>query len=215
MYPVDLPAMQDWKSRLINAVSPLEKGVRPLEVGGFKPPGEGLYRPGRTAAVLVPIIDQESPEVVLTLRARNLAQHPGQVSFPGGSVEHADSSAVETAIRETREEIGIAETTIKPIGFLDRFDTISDYRVLPVVGLLDSGLAWVPDRSEVDEVFTVPLSYITDESRFRRTEREYKGVQHTIWSLTWEEHVIWGVTAAISAIALSASIPVGSPLASR
>lgn len=189
--------MHDWKSRLIKAVSPLEEGVRPLEVSGFKPPGESQYRPGRTAAVLVPIIDQDSPEVVLTLRSRDLAHHPGQVSFPGGSVERMDGSAVETAMRETHEEIGIPQTTIQPIGFLDRFDTISDYRVLPVVGLLQSGLVWVPDSSEVDEVFTVPLSYITDESQFRRTEREYKGVKHTIWSLTWGEHVIWGVTAAI------------------
>lgn len=189
--------MQDWKSRLISAVSPLDEGVRPLEVSGFRPPGEVQYRPGRTAAVLVPIIDQDAPEVVLTLRSRDLAHHPGQVSFPGGSVEQVDGSAVETAMRETREEIGIPESTIQPIGFLDRFDTISDYRVLPVVGLLDSGLKWIPDRSEVDEVFTVPLAYIMDDSQFRRTEREYKGVQHTIWSLTWGEHVIWGVTAAI------------------
>lgn len=189
--------MQDWKSRLIGAVSPLEEGVRPLQVGGYKPPGEDQYRPGRTAAVLVPVIDQHSPEVVLTLRARHLAHHPGQVSFPGGSVDEVDGSAVETAMRETREEIGIPESTIQPIGFLDRFDTISDYRVLPVVGLLESGLKWIPDRSEVDEVFTVPLSYITDESRFRKTQREYRGVNHTIWSLTWEGHVIWGVTAAI------------------
>lgn len=190
-------AMEDWKSRLIDAVSPLEHGVRPLQVGGFKPPGEQQYRPGRTAAVLVPIIDQKSPEVVLTLRARDLAHHPGQVSFPGGAMERADGSAVETAMRETREEIGICETTIEPIGFLDRFDTISDYRVLPVVGLLKPGLEWVPDSTEVDEVFTVPLSYIIDDSRFRRTEREYQGVSHTIWSLTWGGHVIWGVTAAI------------------
>lgn len=189
--------MQDWKTQLINAVSPLEEGVRPLQVSGYKPPGEDLYRPGRTAAVLVPVIDQASPEVVLTRRALHLAHHPGQVSFPGGSVDNVDGSAVETAMRETREEIGIAESTIQPIGFLDRFDTISDYRVLPVVGLLEAGLKWVPDASEVDEVFTVPLSYITDDSQFRRTEREYKGIQHTIWSLTWEEHVIWGVTAAI------------------
>jgi len=189
--------MPDWKARLIKAVSPLEHGVGPLEVTGFKPPGEELYRPGRTAAVLVPIIDQQQPEVVLTLRSRDLAHHPGQVSFPGGAMESIDGSAVETAMRETREEIGIAETTVKPIGFLDRFDTISDYRVLPVVGLLEPGLNWIPDSREVDEVFTVPLSYITDVSRFHRTEREYRGQVHTIWSLNWESHVIWGVTAAI------------------
>ena len=189
--------MQDWKSRLMSAVSPLDKGVSSLQVGGFKPPGEKQYRPARTAAVLVPIIDQENPEVVFTLRARDLAHHPGQVSFPGGAVERSDNSAVQTAIRETREEIGIAETAIQAIGFLDRFDTISDYRVLPVVGLLEPNLKWNPDHTEVDEVFTVPLSIITDSSRYRCTERDYKGARHMIWSLTWGEHVIWGVTAAI------------------
>ena len=189
--------MHDWKARLMAAVSPLEHGVRPLQVSGFKPQGEARYRPGRTAAVLVPIIDQENPELVLTLRARDLAHHPGQVSFPGGAVEEADGSAVDTAMRETREEIGIAGSTIQPIGFLDRYDTISDYRVLPVVALLDSGLTWVPDRTEVEKVFTVPLSYIVDDANYRSTEREYKGNTHTIWSLTWDGNVIWGVTAAI------------------
>lgn len=189
--------MEDWKARLMAAVSPLEHGVRPLQVGGFRPPGETAYRPGRTAAVLVPIIDQDEPELVLTLRARDLSHHPGQVSFPGGAMEHVDGTAVETAMRETHEEIGVAAASIRPIGFLDRFDTISDYRVLPVVGLLQPGLRWVPDRTEVEEVFTVPFSFIADTARFKRTEREYAGEIHTIWSLTWGGHVIWGVTAAI------------------
>jgi 8-oxo-dGTP pyrophosphatase MutT (NUDIX family) len=189
--------MSDWKTRLLAAVSPFEKGVQPLQVSGIRRPEEPDYRPGRTAAVLVPIIDQNEPELVLTLRARDLAHHPGQVSFPGGAVEGVDGSAVETAMRETREEIGVAESFIRPVGFLDRFDTVSDYRILPVVGLLQPGLEWVPDPTEVDEVFTVPFSYITDPSRFRRSEREYHGTTYTIWSLTWEGHVIWGVTAAI------------------
>jgi len=193
----DTAQMNDWKGRLIAAVSPLAEGVRPLQVGGYKPTGDSQYRPGRTAAVLVPIIDQQEPELVLTLRARDLSHHPGQVSFPGGAVERADGSAVETALRETREEIGIPEAAVRPIGFLDRYDTISDYRVLPVVGLLEPGLIWVPDRAEVDEVFTVPFSYLTDPSRYRQTEREYQGVTHPIWSLSWQGHVIWGVTAAI------------------
>lgn len=194
------------------AVSPFAEGVQPLQVGGFKPPGGLQYRPGRTAAVLVPVIDQDDPELVLTLRARDLAHHPGQVCFPGGAIERPGETAVETALRETREEIGVPETAIRPIGFLDRYDTVSDYRVLPVVGLLQPGLEWAPDRTEVDEVFTVPLSYITDHSRFRRTAREYQGVTHTIWSLTWDERVIWGVTAAIirnlvDRLELSAAVP--------
>lgn len=188
---------RDWKSQLVSAVSPLELGVRPLKVRGFSPPGESNYRPGLTAAVLVPIIDQPEPEIVLTLRSKNLAHHPGQVSFPGGAVEEVDGSAVETAMREAFEEIGIPRTSITPLGFLDRYDSISDYRILPVVGLMKPIDAFVLDRTEVDEVFTVPWSYITDRSNYRQIEREHSGVRHTIWSLTWEDRLVWGVTAAI------------------
>lgn len=189
--------MVHWKTSLQAAVSPLNQGVQPLRVRGFQPPGKTAYRPRRTAAVLVPILDQAEPELVLTLRSEELELHPGQVSFPGGAAESGDNSAVETAMREAFEEIGIPESSLRPIGFLDRFDTISDYRVLPVVALVHPPVEWVLDRSEVADVFTVPLSWATDLSRYRSTEREYGGVSYTIWSLTWREQLIWGATAAI------------------
>ena len=87
----------NWRELISAAVSPFESGVQSLQVNGYRPPGEGPYRPGRTAAVLVPVLDLEEPEVVLTRRADHLIQHAGQVSFPGGAVEDHDDSAVETA----------------------------------------------------------------------------------------------------------------------
>jgi 8-oxo-dGTP pyrophosphatase MutT (NUDIX family) len=188
---------RDWSQRLAGAVSPLDAGVSPLAVNGLGPSLTPAQRPARTAAVLVPILDLPEPEVVLTTRADHLPHHPGQVSFPGGRAERNGETAVETALREAFEEIGLAPSHVRPIGFLDRLDTISDYRVLPVVGLVSPVPSWRPDPSEVAEVFTVPLSVALDAQRYTCRTLERGGASHRIWSLEWEGRNIWGVTAAM------------------
>jgi len=189
--------MDAWRELLLRAVSPLESGVGPLQVTGYQPPGEDPFRPGKTAAVLVALLDLPEPEVVLTRRADHLPQHPGQVSFPGGAAEAGDSSAVQTALREAHEEIGLPAEVTTPIGFLDRMDTISDYRVLPVVALVKPPVRWIPDEREVAEVFTVPLSIVLDKSRYLPTPFERDGMKYNIWSLKYQGFNIWGATAAI------------------
>lgn len=187
----------DWREALLGAVSPLESGVRGLHVSGYHSPGDGQLRPSRTAAVLVPVVDQAEPEIVLTRRAEHLPQHPGQVSFPGGAAEQQDESAVQTALREAHEEIGLPAEVTTPIGFLDRMDTISDYRVLPVVALVKPPVHWVPDIREVAEVFSVPLRVVLDKNLYQGRQVERDGIEYTIWSLSWNGYHIWGVTAAI------------------
>ncbi len=189
--------MDNWREVLHDAVSPLESGVRGLQVGGYRPAGDGPLRPRRTAAVLVPILDMAEPEMVFTRRAEHLPQHPGQVSFPGGAAEQQDGSAVQTALREAYEEIGLPPEATKPIGFLDRMDTISDYRVLPVVALVTPPVHWVLDSREVAEVFSVPLCVVLDKDLYERHRIERDGSEHTIWSLSWNDYNIWGVTASI------------------
>ncbi len=189
--------MDNWREVLHDAVSPLESGVRGLQVGGYRPAGDGLLRPRRTAAVLVPILDMAEPEMVFTRRAEHLPQHPGQVSFPGGAAEQQDGSAVQTALREAYEEIGLPPEATKPIGFLDRMDTISDYRVLPVVALVKPPVHWVLDSREVAEVFSVPLSVVLDKDLYERHQIDRDGSERTIWSLSWNDYNIWGVTASI------------------
>jgi len=186
-----------WRDRLLGAVSPLESGVRALRVDGYKPVNSDGYRPGKTAAVLVPFLDLPEPELVLTRRADHLPQHPGQVSFPGGAAEDDDRSAVQTALREAYEEIGLPPEMARPIGFLDRMDTISDYRVLPVVAMVTPTVVWRPDEREVSEVFTVPASVVLERDRFQAREVERDGRRYTIWSLSWKHYVIWGATAAM------------------
>jgi len=189
--------MNHWRSRLLEAVSPLESGVNALRVDGYRPANSEDYRPGKTAAVLVPFLDLPEPELVLTRRADHLPQHAGQVSFPGGAAEDNDRSAVQTALREAEEEIGLPPGLARPIGFLDRMDTISDYRVLPVVALVTPSVVWRPDEREVAEVFTVPASIILDRARFTQRQVERDGQRYTIWSLPWKHHMIWGATAAM------------------
>lgn len=186
-----------WQNEILKAVSPLESGVRKLRIDGYRPPGSKPFRPRRTAAVLVPVLDMAEPEIVLTRRAENLPQHPGQVSFPGGAAEQQDSTAVQTALREAHEEIGLPIKVTKPIGFLDRMDTISDYRVLPVVALVEPPVQWIPDVREVAEVFTVPLSIVLDKNQYKASRIERGGFEYTIWSLVWNDYKIWGATASI------------------
>ena len=188
---------EDWRERLLGAVSPLTDGARHLRVNHFRPHDEGQLRPARTAAVLVAVLDLEAPEILLTRRAAHLSQHAGQVSFPGGAAEDSDDTGVFTALREAEEEVGLAPEAVTPLGFLDRFDTVSDYRVLPVVGLVKAPVEWKIDRSEVDEIFTIPLSAATDPDRYQRHVVRRDGEEYVVYSIEWQGHVVWGLTAAM------------------
>ncbi len=182
---------------LLRAVSPFEKGVSALKLNALRSASAGQTRPNRTAAVLVPVLDKAEPEILLTVRAEHLIQHPGQVSFPGGSVDRNDTTAVTTALREAQEEIGLDYSMVSPLGFLDRLDTISDYRVLPVVGLVQPDFVWKPDLREVSEVFTVPLRLAVDSRAYSHQEISQDGKSIVISTLYWQGHKIWGITATI------------------
>lgn len=186
-----------WRDLLLDAVTPLESGVGKLRVYGFNPTDDRSFRPSRTAAVLVPLLDLDEPQLVLTRRAEHLLHHPGQVSFPGGAAEEGDETAVKTALREANEEIGLPLDAVRPVGFLDRLDTISDYRVLPVVGLVTPPVQWKLDETEVAEVFTVPLSVVLDETRYEAESWFSDGRERKLYSLYWNGYRIWGATAAM------------------
>jgi 8-oxo-dGTP pyrophosphatase MutT (NUDIX family) len=182
---------------LLSAVSPFDEGVRALKVSALRDVNGSPLRPNRTAAILVPVVDKHEPEIILTVRSAHLAQHPGQVSFPGGSVDQDDRSAVSTALREAEEEIGLGFSQVSPLGFLDRLDTISDYRVLPVVGLVKSSFVCQPNHQEVAEVFSIPLDLAIDHNAYSHKTINRDGESFLISSLNWQGHRIWGVTAAI------------------
>ncbi|MDT8408684.1 MAG: CoA pyrophosphatase [Wenzhouxiangellaceae bacterium] len=184
----------DFSSRLTACLHPLETHVSELPVWGFCPAQAGRLRP---AAVLIAVTDESRPRILLTKRAAHLSLHAGQVAFPGGAREPADASVLATALRETREETGIAEQSISPVGYLARYDTISAYRMTAVVGLLDRDYRARPDHAEVEAIFSVPLEQVIDASRYTAERLRYEGRTFEVLTLEHPEHRIWGATAAL------------------
>src|SRR6478735_2358774 len=125
-------------------------------------------RPIRPAAVLIPIVDHSEPAVLLTQRAQHLPDHAGQVSFPGGKIEKGDANPCASALRETREEIGLDRSHIEPIGYLDLYMTTLGYRIVPVIARVKPGFQLQLNKAEVDATFEVPLAFLMDQTNVQR-----------------------------------------------
>lgn len=149
------------------------------------------------AAVLIPVVARSEPTILFTERSASLARHAGQVSFPGGCADETDDSLVHTALRELQEETGIAPDYVTVAGFLEPYETVTGFAVLPVVGVLREGFDLAHDAREVAEIFEVPLAFLIDPTRRREEQREWKGVTRRFHAFTYETHYIWGATAAI------------------
>ena len=152
---------------------------------------------GVKAAVLLPIVLRPAPTVLFTRRTEKLARHGGQVSFPGGRSEAADLSPVQTALRETMEETGIAPGLVRVMGYLGRYVTGSGFDIQPVVGLVAEGFALAPDPHEVAAVFEVPLAFLRDPANRRQETRRFGPLSRRVQAFRYEDHDIWGATAAI------------------
>jgi len=154
----------------------------------------------RRASVLVPLVARpEGVTVLLTMRTDHLSSHAGQISFPGGRAEELDSSPIETALRETEEEVGLHRRHIEIIGVLPDYTTVSAYRVTPVVALVQPPFELQPDPGEVAEAFEVPLSFLMDGLNHQRRVVELpKGAgRRAFYTMPYEQYFIWGATAAM------------------
>jgi 8-oxo-dGTP pyrophosphatase MutT (NUDIX family) len=151
------------------------------------------------AAVLIPLVDHPAGlTVLLTRRTAHLDHHAGQISFPGGRVEEGDADPIATALRETQEEIGLDPSHIDVIGRLDGYMTITNFAVVPVVGVVHPPFDLKPDPFEVDEVFEVPFDFILDPANHQRHFREGPdGQRRYFYALPYGPHYIWGATAAM------------------
>jgi len=150
------------------------------------------------AAVLVPIIDHPAGlTVIFPRRTAHLKAHSGQVSFPGGRAEPEDPTPEFTALREAREEIGLAVECVEVLARLPDYHTRTGFRVTPVVGLVTPPLTLVPDPREVEEVFEVPLAFLLDPANHRRETRELQGRTVGYYVMRYGTHTIWGATAGM------------------
>jgi 8-oxo-dGTP pyrophosphatase MutT (NUDIX family) len=151
----------------------------------------------KPAAVLVPVVDRSEPTVLFTVRTQELASHAGQVAFPGGKIDPEDESPVAAALREAREEIGLAPSVIEPLGYLDLYLTFSGFRILPTVARVRPDFALALNPDEVTEIFEVPLSFLMTPANLQRRSRDWKGISREYYAIPFGDRYIWGITAGI------------------
>jgi 8-oxo-dGTP pyrophosphatase MutT (NUDIX family) len=151
----------------------------------------------RPAAVLVPVIDRDEPTVLLTQRTPDLTTHAGQVAFPGGKIDPNDESPVAAALREAREETGLAPMLVEPLGYLDLYLTFSGFRILPTLARVKPDFTLTLNPREVTETFEVPLRFLMTPENHRRKTRDWNGIQRDYYEIPFGNRYIWGITAGI------------------
>jgi 8-oxo-dGTP pyrophosphatase MutT (NUDIX family) len=186
-------AQQEWLARAL--ARPAPESARNMS-DGFRLPGrEGEPR---LAAVLVPLVNRpEGLHVLLTQRSVDLPDHPGQISFPGGRVEPEDPSLAAAALREATEEVGLPQERVSVLGQLSDYETVTGYRVTPVVGWVEPPFTLTPDPIEVADVFEVPLGFLLDPANQQRHFRMLGTRRRDFWAIPYGERYIWGATAAM------------------
>ena len=191
--------LDDW-NEVYEGFSPvdLETGERRPRV---PPPGSD----SRRAAVLVPILVlDEDARVIYTVRKDDLADHAGQISFPGGSIEAGDGSLMETALREAEEEIDLRPELVEVVGELEEmYIPPSNFRVSPFVGLLPPEAEMVLAPDEVEEIFTVSLATLTASETYRKVLWRRDGRDYEVPVFAIGGRNIWGATAAMTASLLA------------
>lgn len=155
----------------------------------------------RPAAVLALFFKEDKIwKLLFTRRSNDLEFHRGEVAFPGGGKEESDQDLIQTALRETLEELGIEAKNITVLGSLNEIPTKSNYRVTPVIGILDWPVVIKENPQEVSRTFSIPLEWLMEDSNWSEKEIELSDKRHirTIMYEVYEGEILWGLTAKIT-----------------
>ncbi|MEM8696966.1 MAG: CoA pyrophosphatase [Pseudomonadota bacterium] len=149
------------------------------------------------AAVLIPVVERDTPTIILTQRTDALPSHPGQVAFPGGKVDPGDDGPVGAALREAEEEIALPRDKVELVGTTDLYLTGTGFHITPVIGVVPPGIKLTPEEGEVAAIFEVPFDTLLDPANYAERELEWQGRKRRYHEMIWEERRIWGATASI------------------
>jgi 8-oxo-dGTP pyrophosphatase MutT (NUDIX family) len=150
----------------------------------------------KIAAVLFPLIEKNKKlNVILTTRSKKVLSHPGQVCFPGGKLDKKDRDLADCAKREAFEEVGLKDNQIKILGQIDQCITGTNYRVTPIIALINSDFIPSIQESEVADLFEVPFDFFLDKNNLKRKNADYKGKNYSYYQYDWKDKKIWGSTA--------------------
>jgi 8-oxo-dGTP pyrophosphatase MutT (NUDIX family) len=148
----------------------------------------------RRAAVLIPLFVRDaSLWILFTRRTETVEHHRGQISFPGGVEEETDETPLATALRETREEIGVAESDVRTLGSLSPLTTVTDFYVEPFVGAIPHPYPFRPAESEIAELIEAPVNALRDPRILEK--KLLPGRDEPTLFYHHGKHVIWGATA--------------------
>lgn len=153
----------------------------------------------RCAAVLIPLLwADDSWHILFTRRNQSLPEHSGQVAFPGGRCDPEDKNPESTALREAHEEIGLNPETVRILGCLNDFLTVTNYRVTPVVGVMPWPYPLHLAEVEVSRAFTIPLAWLSDPQNHEIRRRQLPAPYSTISVVYFNEYdneILWGASA--------------------
>lgn len=168
-------------------------------------PEEGV----REAAVLLALTREIDPRLVFTQRAQHMKSHPGQVAFPGGKWEPDDSSLLFTALRESEEEVALAPAEVELIAMLPQRRTRLGVKVTPYLGFIRPDLRLLPDPTELEAIFHVPLSYLLEPQHLIKKQVNVLGTWCWMPCYHYAGYTIWGFTLTVLVDLLNRVFDVG------
>ena len=183
---LDLEGLEDWEPRFNQRQTLNRPMTRPSELSGE----------GRTAAVLILVYEKDDQaHIVFTRRREDLSKHPGQISFPGGSLDSGERPQ-EAALREANEELAVDAERVEPLGELTSiYIPPSDFTVHPIIGWHSGLPEFHPQESEVAEVIEVSLEHLLAPETLEWGDIDVDQQTRHVPYYRFGHHQIWGATA--------------------
>jgi len=150
------------------------------------------YKP---ASVLIPLTENGKIYILLMKRAKHLTNHPGEISFPGGRLDDNDKNSLETALREVEEEIGIPGYEVNVVGALDDAISITNFHIVPYVGVIPFFYPYSFNKSEIDEIILIPLSFFLNQPKIEIYRKGNIVKENFVYD--YEGNIIFGLTACL------------------